>query len=301
MKTKNLSYSTTNANSDDGTVRNTRSFYEHHYTLGATLDNFLFFSTLDFSFDLTLATLNYEYKETRIGFQNTADNKLVSTGTPGLSFLLRPIFKISDNSMLICLASVNYVDASSKFESYVDMNNDGFITNHASDIYKNTIYEDKTTSFAGLFAFHTQPTEKLKIIYSVGCTYKSRNQKNTGSTWATNDYEASLNTIAFQVPAGVSLEYEIVPEVKSRFGVTKFLVDRRTTDGIDREFRSTFSPHSATYERKIYSLSPQDALSFSLTAGLGFKIKDFDIDLVLLTSTYNFNNLFSGASIKYHY
>ncbi len=167
---------------------------------------------------------------------------------------------------------------------------------HGTDINKSMIFSDKKTSLALAVAWNTVPAEGFKLITSSGLNFDIRNQKNTVSTWSTNDYTAELKSVSLQVPVGISLEYTVTEFLKLRMGLMKYIIERKTAEGKDHPDRVT------TGETTSSTLAVQDnANSFRLTMGVGAKVKDLSIDCAIGTRTFNFETLFTGVSLKYHY
>ncbi len=282
-------------NADDGTMSNRKSYMEQNISLGLTLDDFWILNQCDVAVDMTLADLDFGYKESMVTNKGYADISYLSTGTPTFNFLLRPILKLSDTSRLIIMLDFYLKDTSTKYVEKIDRN-DGGLTNHGVDTYLVKTFSDTAIGGMPLLALHTKPRDDLKIIYSAGLNLEKRTLLNTESTWGTNDKSVESVQSKVQMPISISLEYEVIEKLKLRLGFMKYLIDSRTITST--AIASRFQDESSTVE----NLSPQDSTtSFSTTLGAGYRWKDFEIDLSMSVKAYNFVTLFTGASIKYHY
>lgn len=277
-----------------GIFNNKQTVADHHITAGFVFNDFIIFSSLDLSVDMGLSSLANEYTETQFTNKRFSTVKIDSDNGPAWGFTLRPVLPVGEN-LLITVLNLNLIDTSTKFSWQTDGNGDGQFTNSGVTERDQTgTFKDTQTLFLGLMAFHTKPTKSLKIIYSAGFSYDKRDQEAMAVSKGTNDYKESLIATTTFIPVAISLEHQLFPWFKTRFGVSKQILYNEKSESADEQGRP--AQYINEYDTKD---NPTDV---SVSAGIGLvPARDFEIDLTLNVVGYSFDILLSRASLKYHF
>jgi hypothetical protein len=278
----------------DGTMSNSRFTADHRLTVGLSFNQFLFFSGLDVSADIGFQSFDNKYTETfRTNKQNA---KLEAKSVPGanMSFLLRPMFKITEDDSLIMLFNVSTYDVSSENTVQVDTTGNGTYTNKGFDQNTSISISDKDTAFAAALALHTKPADKLKIIYSTGFNTDTRTRKVTSTAFGTN-YGTTQSVITkMSIPLAFSIEFEMAEWSKLRFGISQDIYNYKDTAG-DNTVPHSREETSSIFDR--YSLGQS-----IVTLGVGFlPVKNLEIDLALSAYAFDLTAFIGRGSIRFHY
>lgn len=299
--------SLTPSDPQDGEVINKRAIRDHHITIGVLVKNLAFLSSLGFAFDYGLMGLEIEHSEKDNDSANNADGlvRYESDGAGSMSFLLRPVMKISGSTKLVSAINLSLINTSTKHTIRYDANGDNDYED-GGDVYTDADYSDNSTLFSIDLALHTQPTESLKVIYSTGIYSESRTIEATGTDlrqattekkWVEKEERGYMG-----IPLRVAVEHKTFSWLKTRLGVAKDVLYAEVSEVTDEEYDGNGNLVASYTDEQIDQFTTPIKDKITVSLGLGIKpVNDVEIDLALATDTYSFNSLISRASVKYHF
>lgn len=318
--TSNTAYDYTNpdaASNDptagDGSVSLKKESTDMELGLGLLFKEVGPFTKLDVAATFSQPKVNNTFAQSRIETTGaldteTASDKLTANNSMNMKLLVRGI--MSDS--LIATFGYQAIDVSANREFSAD----DTPTIIGDDLHTTQAYNDKTTNMLLDAAFHQNPAENLKVIYTVGYRSSSR----TGEVLESNlDLsQAAATTIGpvcweqqktdyMAIPVSVAIEHQTWSKVCTRLGVQKSIFDNTKTTTKNQNYRDLTADAANTNDTVAISSSKEitvnpTAATATVTLGLGIQpLKDFSIDLALVANAYNFSTIISRGSIRYHF